>query len=70
MWLPKGWGDHSDSPSRRAEDFIPSSLPESMSLRKGKHLFEQIHGKDPYLQVKCAAELGLGSRKYKLETIE
>ena len=54
----------------RAEDFIPSSLPESMSLRKGKHLFEQIHGKDPYLQVKCAAELGLGSREYELEAIE
>jgi hypothetical protein len=54
----------------RAKDFIPSSLPESMKLRKGKHLFERIHGKDPYLQVACAAELGLGSQEYHLETIE
>jgi uncharacterized Fe-S center protein len=54
----------------RVEDFILSSLPESMSLREGNHLFERIHGKDPYLQVKCAAEIGLGSREYELETIE
>lgn len=52
------------------EDFIPSSLPESMTLCDGEHLFERIHGKDPYLQVTCAHEIGLGSRKYKLETIE
>jgi hypothetical protein len=54
----------------RVEDFIRSALPESMRLRKGKHLFEKIHGKDPYLQVACAEELGLGARKYRLETIE
>lgn len=52
------------------KDFIPSSLPEAMKLGKGKHLFERIHGKDPYLQVACAAEIGLGSREYQLETIE
>lgn len=54
----------------RVDDFIPSSLPESMQLREGTHLFEKIHGKDPYLQVACAAELGLGSRQYDLQTIE
>jgi len=55
----------------RFEDFIPSALPESMTLVEGGgHLFERIHGKDPYLQVACAAKLGLGSREYTLETIE
>jgi uncharacterized Fe-S center protein len=54
----------------RVEDFIPSSLPESMQLQKGNHLFEKIHGKDPYLQVACAAELGLGNREYRLEVVE
>lgn len=54
----------------RFEDFIPSSLPPNMTLCEKGHLFERIHGKDPYLQVKCAAELGLGSREYDLEEIE
>ena len=54
----------------RVEDFIPTSLPPDMTLAEGKHLFEKIHGKDPYLQVQCAAELGLGSRAYEFEEIE
>lgn len=54
----------------RAEDFIKGSLPASKRLGKGKHLFEQIHGKDPYLQVQCAEELGLGSRRYSLVPVE
>ena len=54
----------------RVEDFIASALPDSMQLREGKHLFERIHGKDPYLQVVCAEELGLGTRDYRLETVE
>ena len=44
--------------------------PEAITLREGAHLFEKIHGKDPYLQVACAADLGLGSRKYQIETVE
>jgi hypothetical protein len=59
----------------KTEDYIASSLPESMSLQDGdghdgRHLFERIHGKDPYLQVACAEEIGLGTRQYTMETIE
>lgn len=54
----------------RNEDFIPSSLPESMKLNEGGHLFERIHAKDPYLQVVCAEEIGLGTRAYRLKEIE
>lgn len=54
----------------RVEDFIPSSLPESMKVGDKGHLFERIHGKDPYLQVTCAAEIGLGTREYELQEIE
>jgi len=54
----------------RMEDFIPGSLPESMTLAEGNHLFERIHGMDPYLQVACAADLQLGSREYFLEVVE
>lgn len=54
----------------KTEDFIASSLPESMKLGDGAHLFEKIHGKDPYLQVACAEEIGLGSRAYDLQVCE
>jgi uncharacterized protein len=53
----------------KEENFIPGALPLPMKLGEGKHLFEQIHGKDPYLQVVCAEEIGLGSRAYTLEEI-
>jgi uncharacterized Fe-S center protein len=54
----------------KSEDFIQGSLPESMKLGEGSHLFEKIHGKDPYLQVRCAEEFGLGSSDYELVTLE
>ena len=54
----------------RVEDLIPSALPECMELGDTGHLFERIHGKDPYLQVRCTADLDLGSREYELEEIE
>jgi hypothetical protein len=54
----------------KAEDFIPSSLPECMTLGDGEHLFQKIHGKDQYLQVVCAEEIGLGTRSYKLNVVE
>lgn len=53
----------------RVEDFIPGSLPASMALGKGRHLFEKVHGKDPYLQVVCAEEIGLGTTRYRLTTV-
>lgn len=54
----------------KAENYIPGSLPAPLKLGEGMHLFEKIHGKDPYQQVACAEELGLGSRAYTLETID
>jgi len=54
----------------KAENLIPGSLPAPMSLGEGVHLFEKIHGKDPYTQVVCAEEIGLGSRAYELEEVE
>ncbi len=34
-------------------------------LKKG-HLFERIHGKDPYMQVRLIDKLGFGPASYKL----
>jgi len=52
------------------EDVIPESLPERVKVKEGKgNILLRIWGKDPYTQVKAAAALGLGSRKYTLKKI-
>jgi uncharacterized Fe-S center protein len=47
---------------------IPGTLPKTLKTqsKRGAHLFERIHRKDPYFQVKAAARMKLGSRKYNL----
>ncbi len=52
------------------EPYIPGTLPDQMEVsdRPG-HLFEKIHGKDPYVMVRWAEELGLGSTTYELEEV-
>ncbi|MBM3709799.1 MAG: hypothetical protein FJW61_05200 [Actinobacteria bacterium] len=52
------------------ENLLPDSLPAGRELREGKHLFEKIWGKDPYLQIKILDELGMGNSSYELEEID
>ena len=52
------------------ENFNPKSLPKDKTLREGRHLFEQIWGKDPYAQVDIAAKRGLGNPDYIIEEIK
>jgi len=52
------------------ENYIPGTLPDQMEMGTEGHLFQRIHRKDPYLQVQTAAEIGLGSREYKLVGVE
>ncbi len=54
----------------KTEDLLESGLPKGRALGKGKHLFEKIHGKDPYLITKLLKKLELGSRKYTLEKVK
>jgi uncharacterized Fe-S center protein len=54
----------------KVENYIPGSLPEQLEMEGSGHLFERIHGKDPYFQVEVAAKLGLGTREYRLVEIE
>ncbi len=48
---------------------LPGSLPPGHKLVQGKHLFERIHGKDPYIQVQRMQAVGLGTPKYRLREI-
>ena len=54
----------------RDGDPLPGSLPRGFKLVPGKHLFERIHGKDPYIQVRQLEAVGLGTAKYRLQEIK
>lgn len=54
----------------RFEDLIPSGIPEGMELRPEGHLFERLHGKNPFTQLEKLEEQGLGSQAYDLVTVK
>lgn len=53
----------------RTENFIEGSLIGDARLGPGEHLFEKVHGKDPFIQVDALERHGLGSRKYTLKEV-
>jgi len=54
----------------KAEDFIEGSLPSPLKRSGTGHLLQQIHGKDPFIQVEECVAVGLGEKKYKLVKVE
>lgn len=55
----------------RHEDYIPGTLPDQYKTMGDEgHLFQRIHGKDPYEQVRQAEKMGLGSIQYRLVEVE
>jgi len=48
---------------------LPGSLPPRRELVEGRHLFERIHGKDPYVQVQRMEQVGLGTPAYRLKKV-
>ncbi len=50
-------------------EYIPGTLPDQMKISGKGHLFQRIHAKDPYLQVRCCEELKLGRADYQLVKI-
>ena len=53
----------------KAEDFIEGSLTSPLSRRGDGHLLQQIHGKDPYIQVAECIKVGLGESEYRLSRV-
>jgi hypothetical protein len=51
-------------------DLIPGSITPPYRLGKGKHLFEKLHAKDPYNQVRAMERLGMGVSDYRLVTLK
>jgi uncharacterized Fe-S center protein len=54
----------------RYENLNPEGVPAGIILGGSGHLFERLHGKDPYSQIRFLEELGLGSGEYSLEMIK
>lgn len=54
----------------RIEDLIAAGVPEGMTLGETGHLFERLHGKDPFVQLEKLEEVGLGSQAYTPQTIK
>lgn len=54
----------------KAENLIPSSLPEGWEIKNEGHLFERLHHKSPFPVVEYLENLGYGSRNYIVKEIE
>ncbi len=55
----------------RTEDLIPCTVPDQFRpLGETGHLFERLHGKDPYEQVRQCTAAGLGVPEYEIDEIE
>ncbi len=54
----------------KMEDLIPVGVPEGLELSGEGHLFQQLHGKDPFVQLEQLAQVGLGSLDYELVLVK
>jgi len=53
----------------KTEHLLQNGLPKGRALREGTHLFEKIHGKDPYVMIRYLHERYGGSLQYRLREI-
>ena len=49
----------------KMEDLIPVGVPAGMELSGEGHLFQQLHGKNPFVQLEKLTEQGLGTQEYE-----
>lgn len=54
----------------KIEDLIPAGIPAGMQLSGHGHLFEQLHGKDPFVQLQKLEKYGLGTEEYELQLVK
>lgn len=50
----------------KVENLLENGVPTGMELTTNGHLFERLHGRDPYIQLEELQKLGLGQREYEL----
>ena len=54
----------------KVERLIPEGVPQGLKLTGEGHLFERLHGKNPYVQLEKLVEMGLGSQEYELQIVK
>lgn len=54
----------------KIENLIEQGVPAGMKLSGKGHLFEQLHGKNPYVQLEMLVKYGLGSEDYTLTKVD
>lgn len=54
----------------KTENFIPGSAPQWMELGESGHLFERIHGKNPFIQLEQLEKQGLGTQDYEIIAVK
>ena len=53
----------------RLENLLPNGVPGGQKLTGEGHLFQLLHGKDPYVQIRELENIGLGTQEYQLQTV-
>lgn len=53
----------------KVEDLISSGIPQGTELGSTGHLFERLHGRNPYVQLKELEKKALGTQEYKIEEV-
>ena len=54
----------------KTENFIQNGIPKTHELGSEGHLFERIHGKNPFIQLEELEKLGLGTLEYEIEEVD
>ena len=52
------------------ENLIPVGVPQGMELGSEGHLFQRLHGKNPFIQLQKLEAYGLGTQEYTLTEIK
>jgi hypothetical protein len=53
----------------KVEDLIPAGVPQGIELGTDGHLFERLHGKNPFVQLRELEKRGLGTQEYEIEEV-
>jgi hypothetical protein len=61
--------EHATLAKIRTRDLDKDAIPAGRKLHRGKHLFEKLHGKDPYVQIRALERRGLGSTRYRVREV-
>ena len=54
----------------KIENLLPSGVPIGVTLGDEGHLFQRLHGKDPFVQLRELEKIGLGSQEYYFEEVK